>query len=159
MLWHKNKKLLTGPVLCVRWSGPRLAQRRRGHSMQAMREGILHRAQKGSCSTTFPSQLFQPYGSFLSEQWRQMRCRFVLQHHCRNCGDIYCNSCSSNELALPSYPRPVRVCDACHALLLQRSSSTGCWHWIYKVLMFKECQIRLFCFHWCLKFRSTTSSV
>ncbi|XP_041653971.1 RUN and FYVE domain-containing protein 1 [Cheilinus undulatus] len=47
------------------------------------------------------------------------------KHHCRNCGDIYCNSCSSNELALPSYPRPVRVCDMCHALLLQRSSSTG----------------------------------
>ncbi|TSO15284.1 RUN and FYVE domain-containing protein 1 [Bagarius yarrelli] len=45
------------------------------------------------------------------------------KHHCRNCGDIYCNSCSSNELALPSYPRPVRVCDVCHSLLLQRSSS------------------------------------
>lgn len=46
------------------------------------------------------------------------------KHHCRNCGDIYCNGCSSNELALPSYPRPVRVCDVCHSLLLQRSSST-----------------------------------
>uniref|UniRef100_A0A673MKP2 RUN and FYVE domain-containing protein 1-like n=1 Tax=Sinocyclocheilus rhinocerous TaxID=307959 RepID=A0A673MKP2_9TELE len=44
------------------------------------------------------------------------------KHHCRNCGDIYCNNCSSNELALPSYPRPVRVCDVCHSLLLQRSS-------------------------------------
>ncbi|XP_068181232.1 RUN and FYVE domain-containing protein 1 [Antennarius striatus] len=47
------------------------------------------------------------------------------KHHCRNCGDIYCNSCSGNELALPSYPRPVRVCDMCHSLLLQRSSSTA----------------------------------
>lgn len=47
------------------------------------------------------------------------------KHHCRNCGDIYCNSCSSNELALPSYPRPVRVCDMCHSLLLQRSNSTS----------------------------------
>ncbi|XP_064811262.1 RUN and FYVE domain-containing protein 1-like isoform X2 [Oncorhynchus masou masou] len=46
------------------------------------------------------------------------------KHHCRNCGDIYCNSCSSNELALPSYPRPVRVCDICHSLLLQRSTSS-----------------------------------
>uniref|UniRef100_A0A673VST1 RUN and FYVE domain containing 1 n=1 Tax=Salmo trutta TaxID=8032 RepID=A0A673VST1_SALTR len=48
----------------------------------------------------------------------------ALKHHCRNCGDIYCNSCSSNELALPSYPRPVRVCDICHSLLLQRSTSS-----------------------------------
>lgn len=47
------------------------------------------------------------------------------KHHCRNCGDIYCNSCSSNELALPSYPRPVRVCDMCHSLLLQRSHSSN----------------------------------
>ncbi|PWA23721.1 hypothetical protein CCH79_00005924 [Gambusia affinis] len=46
------------------------------------------------------------------------------KHHCRNCGDIYCNTCSSNELALPSYPRPVRVCDVCHSLLLQRATST-----------------------------------
>lgn len=48
------------------------------------------------------------------------------KHHCRHCGHIFCNTCSSNELALPSYPRPVRVCDSCHTLLLQRcSSSTG----------------------------------
>ncbi|XP_067103824.1 RUN and FYVE domain-containing protein 1 isoform X1 [Osmerus mordax] len=47
------------------------------------------------------------------------------KHHCRNCGDIYCNSCSANELALPSYPRPVRVCDICHSLLLQRGSSVS----------------------------------
>uniref|UniRef100_A0A8D0H9A2 RUN and FYVE domain containing 1 n=1 Tax=Sphenodon punctatus TaxID=8508 RepID=A0A8D0H9A2_SPHPU len=47
------------------------------------------------------------------------------KHHCRNCGDIFCNTCSSNELALPSYPKPVRVCDTCHTLLLQRCSSTS----------------------------------
>ncbi|KAI4583625.1 hypothetical protein R6Z07M_006289 [Ovis aries] len=46
------------------------------------------------------------------------------KHHCRNCGHIFCNACSSNELALPSYPRPVRVCDSCHTLLLQRCSSS-----------------------------------
>ncbi|KAM9310625.1 RUN and FYVE domain-containing protein 2 [Pholidichthys leucotaenia] len=46
------------------------------------------------------------------------------KHHCRNCGDIYCNGCSSHELSLPSYPRPVRVCDICHTLLLQRSSAS-----------------------------------
>ncbi|XP_023049425.1 RUN and FYVE domain-containing protein 1 isoform X1 [Piliocolobus tephrosceles] len=47
------------------------------------------------------------------------------KHHCRNCGHIFCNTCSSNELALPSYPKPVRVCDGCHTLLLQRCSSTA----------------------------------
>ncbi|XP_018106044.1 RUN and FYVE domain containing 1 L homeolog isoform X2 [Xenopus laevis] len=47
------------------------------------------------------------------------------KHHCRNCGHIFCNSCSSNELSLPSYPKPVRVCDTCHNLLLQRCSSNS----------------------------------
>ncbi|XP_034727404.1 RUN and FYVE domain-containing protein 2 isoform X1 [Etheostoma cragini] len=44
------------------------------------------------------------------------------KHHCRNCGEIFCNSCSDNELPLPASPKPVRVCDTCHALLLQRCS-------------------------------------
>ncbi|XP_037553413.1 RUN and FYVE domain-containing protein 2 [Nematolebias whitei] len=46
------------------------------------------------------------------------------KHHCRNCGEIFCNSCSDNELPLPASPKPVRVCDTCHALLLQRCSSS-----------------------------------
>ncbi|XP_078006872.1 RUN and FYVE domain-containing protein 2 isoform X2 [Phascolarctos cinereus] len=45
------------------------------------------------------------------------------RHHCRNCGEIFCNACSDNELPLPSSPKPVRVCDSCHALLIQRCSS------------------------------------
>ncbi|XP_053281951.1 RUN and FYVE domain-containing protein 2 isoform X1 [Pleuronectes platessa] len=45
------------------------------------------------------------------------------KHHCRNCGEIFCNGCSDNELPLPASPKPVRVCDTCHALLLQRCSS------------------------------------
>uniref|UniRef100_A0A1A8F935 RUN and FYVE domain containing 2 n=2 Tax=Nothobranchius korthausae TaxID=1143690 RepID=A0A1A8F935_9TELE len=47
------------------------------------------------------------------------------KHHCRNCGEIFCNSCSDNELPLPASPKPVRVCDTCHALLLQRCSSNA----------------------------------
>nr|XP_038955025.1 RUN and FYVE domain-containing protein 2 isoform X2 [Rattus norvegicus] len=46
------------------------------------------------------------------------------KHHCRNCGEIFCNACSDNELPLPSSPKPVRVCDSCHAMLIQRCSST-----------------------------------
>uniref|UniRef100_A0A672SKF2 RUN and FYVE domain containing 2 n=1 Tax=Sinocyclocheilus grahami TaxID=75366 RepID=A0A672SKF2_SINGR len=47
------------------------------------------------------------------------------KHHCRNCGEIFCNTCSDNELPLPASPKPVRVCDTCHALLLQRCSSNA----------------------------------
>ncbi|XP_046562171.1 RUN and FYVE domain-containing protein 2-like isoform X3 [Haliotis rubra] len=46
------------------------------------------------------------------------------KHHCRNCGDIFCNECSDNKMPLPSSSKPVRVCDSCQALLLQRYSAT-----------------------------------
>nr|CAD7578586.1 unnamed protein product [Timema californicum] len=44
------------------------------------------------------------------------------RHHCRNCGEIYCNSCSDNTMSLPSSARPVRVCDECHVFLVGRYS-------------------------------------
>ncbi|CAG9823724.1 unnamed protein product [Phaedon cochleariae] len=46
------------------------------------------------------------------------------RHHCRNCGEIFCNTCSDNTMALPSSAKPVRVCDDCHLLLLGRSTNT-----------------------------------
>lgn len=37
------------------------------------------------------------------------------RHHCRNCGQIYCNTCSSHAMRLSQfgYTKPVRVCDPC----------------------------------------------
>ncbi|XP_074605371.1 RUN and FYVE domain-containing protein 1-like isoform X2 [Brevipalpus obovatus] len=45
------------------------------------------------------------------------------KHHCRNCGQIFCIQCSDNKLPLPSSSKPVRVCDGCHTLLLERYSA------------------------------------
>jgi len=41
------------------------------------------------------------------------------KHHCRNCGGIYCNSCSSKKMAILKYGviEPVRVCSACYSKL------------------------------------------
>lgn len=47
---------------------------------------------------------------------------FLLQHHCRNCGEIFCHACSDNSVPLPSSAKPVRVCDECNVLLLGRYS-------------------------------------
>ncbi|KAL1440842.1 hypothetical protein MTO96_009140 [Rhipicephalus appendiculatus] len=47
------------------------------------------------------------------------------KHHCRSCGEIFCNACSDNTMPLPSSAKPVRVCDTCQTVLLQRYSATS----------------------------------
>jgi len=40
------------------------------------------------------------------------------KHHCRNCGQIFCEQCANNKLALASSSKPVRVCDPCRNHIL-----------------------------------------
>ncbi|XP_042343679.1 protein RUFY3 [Plectropomus leopardus] len=43
---------------------------------------------------------------------------------CKNCSGVFCESCVSNELPLPSSILPETVCSACFSLLLQQYAST-----------------------------------
>ncbi|KAJ1692605.1 hypothetical protein LUZ63_009303 [Rhynchospora breviuscula] len=47
---------------------------------------------------------------------------FVRRHHCRNCGDIFCDKCTKGRIALTAEDnaQPVRVCDRCMAEVTQR---------------------------------------
>ncbi|OZC10784.1 FYVE zinc finger [Onchocerca flexuosa] len=46
------------------------------------------------------------------------------KHHCRNCGSIFCNSCTDARVKLPSSAKPVRVCLHCYNLLRSRHNSS-----------------------------------
>ncbi|KAK4795025.1 hypothetical protein SAY86_013019 [Trapa natans] len=47
------------------------------------------------------------------------------QHHCRNCGDVFCDKCTRGRIALTAdeNAQPVRVCDRCLAEVTQRLSN------------------------------------
>ncbi|TMS37801.1 hypothetical protein L596_004660 [Steinernema carpocapsae] len=65
---------------------------------------------------------------FLSEsapEWADgdvcFRCRIQFglitrKHHCRACGQVFCDRCSSKSMILPNFgiEKPVRVCDTCY---------------------------------------------
>lgn len=50
---------------------------------------------------------------------------FLRRHHCRNCGDIFCDKCTNGRIALTADEDapPVRVCDRCLAEVTQRLSN------------------------------------
>ncbi|WOK94682.1 hypothetical protein Cni_G03387 [Canna indica] len=50
---------------------------------------------------------------------------FNRRHHCRNCGDIFCDKCTKGRIALTAdeNAQPVRVCDRCMAEVSRRLSN------------------------------------
>ncbi|KAM5192357.1 protein RUFY3 isoform 2-T2 [Mantella aurantiaca] len=48
----------------------------------------------------------------------------LTKNECKNCGGIFCSTCSSNEIPLPSSINPERVCNLCHQRLIQQYCSS-----------------------------------
>lgn len=65
------------------------------------------------------------FDASLAPQWMDgetcHRCRttfttFNRKHHCRACGQVFCNQCSSKQSTLPKFgiEKEVRVCNTCY---------------------------------------------
>uniref|UniRef100_A0A915PHA4 Hepatocyte growth factor-regulated tyrosine kinase substrate n=1 Tax=Setaria digitata TaxID=48799 RepID=A0A915PHA4_9BILA len=61
------------------------------------------------------------------------RCRTAFgiitrKHHCRACGQIFCDKCSSKQSFLPQYgiEKQVRVCDGCYEKTIAKKTDASC---------------------------------
>lgn len=59
------------------------------------------------------------------------------KHHCRDCGEVFCNSCSIKRIAVPhrGWMEPSRVCDDCHRKLSKGIDDGEFWCYIYLYIL------------------------
>ncbi|XP_074444811.1 protein RUFY3 isoform X5 [Larus michahellis] len=69
-------------------------------------------------------QLSGPGNAEMCQLCQEESSRSAKKNICKNCGGIFCEACSANELPLPSSINPQRVCNRCHAQLIQQYSSS-----------------------------------
>ncbi|NXN30611.1 RUFY3 protein, partial [Nycticryphes semicollaris] len=65
-----------------------------------------------------------PGNAEICQLCREESSRSAKKNVCKNCGGIFCQACSGNELPLPSSINPQRVCDPCHKQLIQQYSAS-----------------------------------
>lgn len=87
---------------------------------------------------TFPT-LKEADAMFMAEkapEWKEgdccNRCRTKFgmvnrQHHCRNCGEVFCGKCSAKSSIIPKFgiEKEVRVCDSCFDILNKAAVGTS----------------------------------
>ncbi|KAM6267020.1 protein RUFY3 isoform 4-T5 [Spheniscus humboldti] len=69
-------------------------------------------------------QLSGPGNAEICQLCQEESSRSKRKNICRNCGGIFCEACSANELPLPSSINPERVCNPCHKQLIQQYSTS-----------------------------------
>ncbi|XP_075606973.1 protein RUFY3 isoform X2 [Balearica regulorum gibbericeps] len=69
-------------------------------------------------------QLSEPGNAEICQLCQEESSRSKKKNICKNCGGIFCETCSANELPLPSSINPERVCNPCHEQLIQQYSSS-----------------------------------
>ncbi|XP_074679489.1 protein RUFY3 isoform X1 [Strix aluco] len=69
-------------------------------------------------------QLSGPGNSEICQLCQEESSRSKKKNICKNCGGIFCEACSVNELPLPSSINPERVCNPCHKRLIQQYSTS-----------------------------------
>ncbi|KAM6440944.1 protein RUFY3 isoform 1-T1 [Liasis olivaceus] len=65
-----------------------------------------------------------PEKSILCQLCQEESTQSKRKNICKNCGGIFCEDCSANELPLPSSINPERVCNLCHKYLIQQYSGS-----------------------------------
>ncbi|XP_032597211.1 zinc finger FYVE domain-containing protein 1 isoform X2 [Drosophila grimshawi] len=142
--WYGNKSPESSVVhvqIVHVWKGGNAAQRANAHSAQmvldsvsSISEGITNisapwtKAISGLVADKVAPNYWRPNHEII--MCHACRCNFdqtgMSKHHCRGCGEGFCQTCSQHKVPVPArgWLQPVRVCNDCHQQLQRKSDVT-----------------------------------
>ncbi|XP_065543010.1 protein RUFY3 isoform X3 [Lathamus discolor] len=91
---------------------------------QSLRENSVLTHKLLSSMQEEQEQLSGPANTEICQLCREESSRSKRKNICKNCGGLFCEACSVNELPLPSSINPERVCNPCHKQLIQQYSTS-----------------------------------
>uniref|UniRef100_A0A8B9G8S2 RUN and FYVE domain containing 3 n=1 Tax=Amazona collaria TaxID=241587 RepID=A0A8B9G8S2_9PSIT len=118
---QENKK---GTMNWLRQDGKLKIQEENAKLKQPLRENSVLTHKLPSSMQEEQEQLSGPASAEICQLCREESSRSKRKNICKNCGGIFCEACSVNELPLPSSINPERVCNPCHKQLIQQYSTS-----------------------------------
>ncbi|KAM4674167.1 protein RUFY3 isoform 3-T4 [Amazona ochrocephala] len=118
---QENKK---GTTNWLRQDGKLKIQEENAKLKQPLRENSVLTHKLPSSMQEEQEQLSGPASAEICQLCREESSRSKRKNICKNCGGIFCEACSVNELPLPSSINPERVCNPCHKQLIQQYSTS-----------------------------------
>ena len=105
-------------------SGEKVSTRLVGEALANAMSSAVNYSKNAIIDATRPNYWVPDYRITQCHQCKVEFKPAAIKHHCRACGEGFCDDCSSHKACVPArgWDSPVRVCDHCYKKLNSKSS-------------------------------------